>query len=80
MTEQDLLEKKEEIDIAKERIAEMKGEEKALLKQLQDEFKVGTLPAAKKKIESFEGKAKKLAEKIETETTKLEETYFKEED
>ena len=58
----------------------LKGEEKALLQQLSEEFNVDTLPAAKKKMESFETKTKKLVEKINQETAQLVETYFTEED
>ena len=76
MDEQDLLYKKKEIEKAKTTLAESKGEEKALLKQLKEKWGCDDLPKAKKKIEKYRGEIIELKEQIETDTKELEETYF----
>jgi len=79
LTEQQLLKKKKEIETAKMELSELKGEEKALLKQLKENWQCATLIEAKKKLKEFEKEAEELTTKIEEATTELEETYLKEE-
>lgn len=80
MTEKDLLEKKEQIEKTKTKLSELKGEQKALVKQLKDTWDCSTLAEAKKKILTFEKKTKELSETIETKTEELMETYFTKEE
>ena len=54
MNEQELLKKKKEIEKTKTEIAELKGEEKSLLKRLKEDFNCPGLEAAKKKIKAYE--------------------------
>ena len=79
MTEQELLRKKKEIETAKTQLSELKGEEKALLKQLKDNWDCETLAEAKKKIQKYEIEEKSLITEIAEKTKELEETYFTEE-
>ena len=78
MTEQELLKKKKEIESAKTELSELKGEEKALMKQLENEWECKTLAEAKKKIHQFETEEKQFLTEITEKTKKLEETYFAE--
>ena len=80
MTEKDLLEKKEKIEKTKTKLSELKGEQKALTKQLKDNWGCATLAEAKKKIISFETKTKELEKQIEEDTEILMETYFTKEE
>ena len=78
MKEQELLKKKKEIESAKTELSELKGEEKALMKQLESEWECKTLAEAKKKIQQFETEEKQLLAEITEKTKELEETYFSE--
>lgn len=80
MTETELLEKKKEIEKTKIKLSELKGEQKALTKQLKDNWGCSTLTEAKKKIISFENKKKDLEKQIEKDTEILMETYFTKEE
>jgi uncharacterized protein YukE len=71
-TEKQLLEKKKEISDAKTELSELKGEEKALLKQLKDDWKCNDLSEARKKIKSWEAEATDLTTKIEEKSQELE--------
>jgi len=80
ITEKELLAKKKEIERTKVELSELKGEEKALLKQLNEDWGINSLAEAKNKIITFEKEIKQLSEEIEEKTQELEETYLSEED
>ena len=72
MTEKDLLKKKEEIEQAKESLSNLKGQEKAMLKQLKDEWNCSTLPEAKQIIIKLEKEIKEIGATIEEKMENLE--------
>ena len=80
MTENDLLTLKKEIDQTKDQFQQLKGQEKALLQQLKNDFDCENLEQANKKIKSFEKEIGKLSDEIEQGITELEENYFNETD
>ena len=80
ITEKELLAKKKEIERTKVELSELKGEEKALLKQLNEDWGITSLAEANNKIITFEKEIKELSEEIEEKTQELEETYLGEED
>ncbi len=64
MTEKDLLKVKEEIEESKSRVSELKGQQKALLKQLKDEFDCDTIEEAEEKLAEYENAITTLDKKI----------------
>lgn len=76
ISEEKLLRKKREIDDAKNSLAELKGEEKALLSQLEKDWGCKTLGEVKKKASKMEEEVDELKESIEELSDKLEEEYI----
>lgn len=76
LTETELLKLKKEIEISKTELSELKGEEKALLKQLKEDWGCSTLSEAKTKIKKFEAEAEELSRQIEDKTNELEKKYL----
>ena len=72
MTEKDLLAKKKEIEKTKESLAQLKGQEKVLVKQLKENWNCDTLQDAKKLIQELETNVKSLNEQIEDKLKQLE--------
>lgn len=72
MTEQDLMDLKKEIEQAKEKRTRLEGRMESLLEQLQTNFGVKTIIAAKKKLKALEEEINQRDEKIKSELTKLE--------
>lgn len=79
-TEKELIAKKQEIEDAKQVIAESKGEMKALIQQLKDTYKCSTLAEAKKVLMKLQKSVETLTSDIEEAKELLQETYFNEED
>jgi hypothetical protein len=75
MTEEELIELKTEIEDKKRELSEKKGQEKALLQQLKEDWKCTTLKEAKEKLEGIAEKLKTILTKIETGMEKLQEKY-----
>jgi len=75
MTDRELLELKGKIEKSKEDLAQLKGEKKALMKQLLQEFGCSSIPEAKKRIEENDEAIKKLEVKKEKAVQVLEEEY-----
>jgi len=75
ITEEKLLRKKREIDDAKNNIAELKGQEKALLAQLVNDWECKTVGDAKNKVANMEKEISSLEEQIETLSEELEKEY-----
>lgn len=76
LTEEKLLRKKKEIETAKQELATLQGEQKALLQQLKDNHNCSDLKAAKTKIESLAEDMERLDETIETKSKEIEQKYF----
>lgn len=76
MTEEDLLELQKEIDEAKQREAELKGEKKALMNQLKEDWGCTTIKQAHKKLSKLEQKKDELKSEIDDALETLEEKYF----
>jgi predicted nucleic acid-binding Zn-ribbon protein len=80
MTENELLSLKREIDDAKEKNLQLKGQLDALLQQLKDGFGCETVEQANKKVKSLEKQIGDLSNEIETGMQELEEKHFKDDD
>ena len=80
LTQNDLLDLKEEIDQAKTKKAEYVGQKNALMKQLKDNWGCTTLEQAEKKLASIEKQINELKESIEEKTQALQDKYFTEDE
>lgn len=78
LTQNDLLDLKEEIDQAKTKKAEYVGQKNALMKQLKDTWGCTTLEQAEKKLASIEKQIADLKSSIEEKTAELQSKYFTE--
>lgn len=78
ISEEKLLRIKKEIDESKESIAELKGQEKALMKQLKEDWDCASVPLAKKKIKVMEDDIGVLEHEIEELSEELEAEYGEE--
>lgn len=76
LTEAELLKKKKEITEAKQELAELKGEEKALLKNLESKYDIHSLEEAKELLEQKTVEIEKKEIELQTFLEKLEEKYF----
>lgn len=75
MTERELLELKEQIDEAKEKMSRLQGQHDGLLQQLKDDWGCTTLEQAQKKLKAMEKDVENLSNEILTGLRKLEEKY-----
>ena len=75
MTEQQLLDLKNDIEEAKTTVSELKGQEKALMKQLKDDWKCVSIAEAESKLKKIEGEITSLEKKIETGVKELEDKH-----
>jgi len=66
MNEQDLFELKEDVEEAKQKVSELKGERQALMKQLKEEWDCDTVEQAEEKIKKMESEIGTFSEDIET--------------
>ena len=66
MNERELIELKEEIEEAKSKSSELKGEKSALMKRLKEEWNCNGIPKAKKLINDMEADIEKLSSEINT--------------
>jgi hypothetical protein len=73
MNEKELLELKEEIEIAKQKVSELKGERQALMKQLHENWKCSSIEEAEKKLVQFQDQEGQLSNQIKTGIEELEE-------
>ena len=74
-TEQFLLDLKQQIEDAKQSVAELKGEQTALLKQLKDTYICNSISESEKKIQSIQIERDKIQQQIEKGCQELEEKY-----
>lgn len=79
MTEQELLNLKQEIEEAKTKVAELQGSKKHLMKELENDWKCTTVKQAEKKLETMKAELEKLKQKIQESTEELMEKYDLEE-
>lgn len=75
MNEHDLLELKEKIETAKTKVAELKGSEKQLMKDLKVDWECITIDEAEKKVSKMEKEIETLNQQIKDGTAELEEKY-----
>jgi flagellar biosynthesis chaperone FliJ len=76
MTEQELLDLKQEMNAAKEKLSKLEGRRDALLEQLQEKYNVESADAAKRKIKSFEKQIQELDGRISAKTEELESKLY----
>ena len=72
MKEQELLELKEEIEDAKQKVSELTGQKNALLKQLKDDWGCDTIEEAEEKLKIMDKNITIISSKIEKATKELE--------
>jgi len=77
LDEQDLLDLKSEIDDAKEKVSELKGQKTVLLNQLKTDYGCKTIEEAEKKLRTMKKEIESLDEQIEDGLKELEEKYEK---
>jgi ribosomal protein L9 len=75
MTERDLLNLKDEIDEAKSSVAELKGQQTVLMKQLKDTYGCQSTEEAEALIAKWKKDIDKLQVKIDEGIKELEEKY-----
>ena len=75
LDERQLLDLKQEIEEAKSRISELKGQRNAVLQQLKDDFKCNNIEQANEKLKALEHKSENITKEINKLTQELEETY-----
>ena len=73
MTEQELLDLKQEINEAKDKSTKLQGRKDLLVEQLKEKYNVTTLKQAKEKLKKMEQSLETLHVQIEDATEKLEE-------
>lgn len=75
MDEQKLLQMKREIEQAKGKLAELKGQKKALMQQLKETWKCNSLDEASTKLDEMEKESEKLSDNINDMLEELEKKY-----
>lgn len=75
MNKQDLLDLKDDIDTAKEKVSRLEGRKDHLYQQLSDEWECGSVEKAQEKSEDVKAHIQELDDQIEEETTKIQEQY-----
>jgi len=77
-TEQEILRKKKEIEEAKQELAELRGSEKTLYQQMEQEFHCTTLEEAAKLLEKKKQELELLDNEIADLEEVIEQKYFSE--
>jgi len=75
MTEKELLELKEDIEEAKQKVSELKGERQALMKRLKEDWNCGSLEEAEKKLKEMSEQVEKLSDEITEGMEELESKF-----
>lgn len=75
MNEQKLLQLKKQIEISKTEIAELTGQKKQLLKELETVWKCSTPAEAEAKIQEYQEKIDSLSKQIEIGINSLQNEY-----
>lgn len=76
MTEKDLLTLKEEIEEAKEKFQQLKGQKNALMQQLKEEWGCNTVEEGNTKLRELEKEVEVLSNEIVDGLEKLEKQYL----
>ena len=76
MTEQELLDLKQRIVVAKEETAQLKGHQQALLKQLKSDWQCNNLKDVEKELQRMRDEVSVIEKKINDGTKQLEEKYL----
>ena len=81
MTEQQLLDLKDQVEEAKTKVSELTGQKQALMNQLKTDWNCKTIEEANTKLKEMENSISVLEKKIEKGTKELSEKYnFEEEE
>lgn len=80
MTEKELLKLKKKVDNAQYEEQQLKGQRKAILVNLKEDFDCDTVDEAIEKRKALEKKAKKLTEKLEIKLNQIEKEYMPDEE
>jgi len=75
LTKQELLDMQEEVAEAKNTVAELVGQDKALMKQLKDDWDCGSIEVAEKKLTTLEKANATLQKEKEAAIEEVEEKY-----
>ena len=75
MTEKELLRLKEDIEEAKAKEQQLKGQNKMLLKQLKDEFDCDDIESANNKLAKIKKKSEKIKKEIDKKVQEIQEKY-----
>jgi chromosome segregation ATPase len=75
LTEKQLLDLKEDVGDAKQKVAELTGQEKALTNQLKTDWDCKTIVEAEKKLKEMDNEITSIDKKIEKGCNELEEKY-----
>lgn len=76
MNEEQLLRLKRDIDQAKTKVAELKGQQKLLMQQLKDNWQCESIEEAQKKLAKLEKEAAKISNAIDEASTEIEQKYI----
>lgn len=76
MKEKDLLRLKDKVDSAQATGQQLKGQKKAILEQLDDDFDCKTTKAAKKKVKELKSNIADVDNEIDKEVKVIEEKYM----
>ena len=75
MTEQQLLDLKDQVEEAKTKVSELTGQKQALMNQLKTDWNCKTIEEANTKLKGIENSISVLEKKIERGVKELEEKY-----
>jgi capsule polysaccharide export protein KpsE/RkpR len=75
ISEQQLIDLKDQIEEAKPKVSELQGQRTALMKQLKEEWQCGSTEESNKKITKILADIKSVDEQIEEKSNLLEEKY-----
>jgi hypothetical protein len=75
MTEKELLDLREEISQAKEKVAGLQGQQELLMKQLKDNWSCNSVDEAEKKLAAMEKEVEQLTALIERKTEDIYKDY-----
>lgn len=75
MNKQELLDLKEDIDKAKDKVNRLEGRKEHLLQELEEEWECESVEEAKGKLSDMKGEIDDMNKQIKKDTEKLEEEY-----
>jgi hypothetical protein len=75
MNENELLNLKKKIDIAKSSVAELTGRKNYLMQELKETWQCKSIKEAQNLLDKFQADIKKISEALESAVIKIKETY-----